>query len=182
MESADVEWIEERIKARHPDVAVPGTDPRNTALSLRPAMTLIQATRTDYPSVTVETSLHDAAALMITTGCTRLPVVDVERRLLGLVTALDLLASSSAQTADTWEVAVRDLMSAPSAVCPPQTTLEAVRDLMRKRREPIVLVAEQDGRLLGAVDVFAVLDAVTAPQHSEGPEPEEVKQVRGEPA
>jgi CBS domain-containing protein len=181
MESADVEWIEERIKARHPDVAALGTDPRNTALSLRPAMTLIQATRTHYPSVEVETSIHDAAALMIATGCAWLPVVDVERRLLGLVTALDLLASSSAPAAGTGEVAVGDLMSAPPAVCPPQTTLEAMRDLMRKRREPIVLVAEQDGRLLGAVDVFAVLDAVTAPQSCEGPEPEEVKQVRGEP-
>jgi CBS domain-containing protein len=59
-------------------------------------MTLIQAMRTDHPSVAAERSLMDAAALMAETGCTLLPVIDAQGCLVGLLTTAGVTPGNAA--------------------------------------------------------------------------------------
>jgi CBS domain-containing protein len=143
-------------------------------------MTLIQAMRSDHPSVEADRSLMHAAALMEEPRCTLLPVIDTQGCLVGVLTALDLIRAYLVGDMDPGSGCVRDVMSVDPVGCPPDSSLDDVRDLMLHQRRTAVPVVQSDGRLLGVVLLLDVVDALTEPRTTTGPESEYVKRVRGE--
>ncbi|AGA90194.1 putative signal-transduction protein containing cAMP-binding and CBS domains [Thioflavicoccus mobilis 8321] len=142
-------------------------------------MTLVQAMQTALPSVQAGDSLTAAAERMRDGGCVALPVVDDQGDVIGTLSVQDLayrLGNAAAPTEDK----VGALIRPDPVCCPPETPLEEVAELISRQRQPAVLVKAPQGPILGMVDIFQILDALTPPQAAAGPVPDYVQRVRGE--
>ena len=130
---------------------------------------------TDLITVSPETPVVDVHRLFVEDEIHGAPVVDDELRVLGVVSALDLLRVV-AERYDDFDVRMRDvtaseaMTSALVAVSPDATAAEIAR-LMRAQRVHRVLVI--DGRdLLGVITTFDLLAALEASEPA--PQPEDV--------
>jgi CBS domain-containing protein len=141
-------------------------------------MTTIQAMQR-APAITApDATLRHAARRMTAAGAALLPVV-AEGRLVGALSALDLLAGMLDAGLDPDQRSVRTLMHPDPPACSPDDSLERVHSLLRRHRLPALPVVESTGRLVGLATLFDIeeaLDATTAA----GPEPSMVRRVRGE--
>jgi CBS domain-containing protein len=135
--------------------------------------------RTDLPVLRPDDTLAEAAERMAAAGVLLLPIADDQDRALGAVTALDVMAHRATGSAASEQVAVRDAAYRQPVSCEPGTALAQVRAQLCAERQIAALVVEPDGRLLGVLDIFDVLQAESAPR-SAGPEPEHVHRVRGD--
>jgi len=142
-------------------------------------MTLVQAMRSDLPSVSASASLAEAAALMEHSGCQTLPVLDDQARLVGAISVTDL-ADRLGRAGDVDLGVVRDAMQVSPLRCAPDASPDEVRRLLSRQRQPAVLVMEDRGTILGAIDVYQVLAMLDASPGAAGPEPDYVQRVRGE--
>jgi IMP dehydrogenase len=93
------------------------------------------------PNQTVAESLADAKRL----GITGFPVVDDERRLLGLVTARDMRVSGHTRVTDAMTPLPRLVTASPSV------GLEQARKLLNERRVEKLPLVDGDGRLAGLI-------------------------------
>ena len=96
---------------------------------------------------------HRIGALVVTRG-------DV---VVGIFTERDVLNRVVAARRDPAATLVRDVMSAPVAVCAPETTCDECRAVMRARRLRHLPVV-QEGRLVGIVSIGDVLEIADAEQ------------------
>lgn len=157
-----------------------GPQVRNgTGVSETPTgVSLVQAMWTHYPIVGVNDCLKDAAALLETSGAVLLPVVD-DGYLVGTLSATDL-AFCLANGGEGHRCTVRDATRPAPPRCTPDATLEQVRALMCQHRQPAVVVTERDGHsVVGVIDAFQVLAALGPVPAAAGPEPDQVRRVRG---
>jgi CBS domain-containing protein len=120
---------------------------------------------TDLLTVTPETPVVDVHRMFVEDEIHGAPVVDDEDRVVGVVSALDLLRVVGEQY-DDFEARMRDIntsdamTSAIVAVSPDATAGEVAR-LMRAQRVHRVLVIENQ-ELLGVLTTFDLLGAIDA--------------------
>jgi len=114
---------------------------RKTAMNNRPVATA-------SPNDTV----LDAAKLMNDLRIGALPVVDADKRVVGMFTERDVLTRVVASERSPRDVLVQDVMSSPVIACGPDTTLDELRHVMLTQRIRHIPVVE-DGRLLGIVSI-----------------------------
>jgi CBS domain-containing protein len=119
-----------------------------------------------HPVTTVapETPVRTAGALLASRGFTAVPVVDGERRLVGIVTEADLAvgrASAEVSRLVTWDehYTVRDVMTPEPLTARPDDDIAAVVAEMLDARVRSMPVLE-DGRLVGIVSRRDVLRLV----------------------
>lgn len=141
-------------------------------------MTLINAMRTDFPVVDPESTVAAAASRFAETGCCSLPVVE-HGHFVGALDSLDVAARATSGELDPARVNVRMLMRRETVSCSPDTTLAEARRLVMRARANTLFVTESDARLVGIIDLLALLAAGEA-SVSAGPEPEWDKRVRGD--
>lgn len=127
----------------------------------------------DVVTVTPETSMLKAGKLMKDRGIRRLPVVDADNRVIGIVSDRDIKAASPSQatTLDVYElhyllseVKIRDVMTPNPVTIRDTDTVESVALLMQEKGFGGVPVVTEDGRLAGIIterDVFSVLVNIT---------------------
>ncbi len=122
------------------------------------------------PVVTVreDQRLGEAAALMLEKGLKRLPVVDGEGRLTGMLSRFDVFRTITAETPD-WKKmrespvavsnvrTVADIMRRDAHAVPPDTPLEEVARLIDDSDIQRVAVVDGEGRLLGLVSDSSLL-------------------------
>jgi len=93
--------------------------------------------------------VDEAAVLMLRGRHSALPVVDEERRLVGVVSEADLLADASARR--TGRVTVGRVMTAPAVAVPVDATVAQARELLVEQGLRTLPVTGADGRLVGVL-------------------------------
>lgn len=134
-------------------------------------------------------SLADAIEMLIGKAHKALPVVDAERRVVGILTDGDLLArlglpSAGAQAALTCEElgreldtlrhsgqTVKDVMVSPAVTLPADALVAEAVKVMTARGIKRLPVVDRKGRLVGIVSRVDVLRALAQPPVAESPEP-----------
>lgn len=125
----------------------------------------------DVLTVAPDTSLAEAAHLLVTHRISGLPVVDAEQRLLGVITEADFLRAmgvpSHHPTHSLWQTlesmfahhteiheptgTVADLMIENVVTVKPEQTLHDVIEVMKQNRIKRVIVCDSERRVLGMV-------------------------------
>lgn len=141
-------------------------------------MNLIQVIRRSPPVTTPEATLTRAARLMAAERAPLLPVV-AQGRLVGTLSALDLVARTLGAGLDAERCTVRGVMRADPPACHPQDSLDSVCEQMHALKLAVLPVVDAGAALVGLVDLFDVEQA-RAVRVAAGPEPDMVRRVRGE--
>lgn len=113
-------------------------------------------------TITADATVLDAARAMNERHVGALVVTRAEK-VVGIFTERDVLNRVVAQERDPAETLVRDVMTAPIAVCTPQTTRAECRAVMKNRRIRHLPVIE-DERLCGIVSIGDILEVEGAEQ------------------
>jgi len=127
----------------------------------------------DVTTVTEDVSMIKAGKIMQQRGVRRLPVVDAEGRLTGIVTERDIKAASpsKATSLDIYEmthllseIKVRDIMTKTPLRITPGDTVERAAAIMRDNKVGGLPVADPEGRVVGIVtdtDIFRLFTLVS---------------------
>ncbi|NEV64796.1 CBS domain-containing protein [Thiorhodococcus minor] len=134
--------------------------------------------RTQFTTLDPDSAIERAIEEMTRAGHWLLPVC-VGSRLVGSLSLRDLVAAISRADGGQGARTVAEAMDRSPLRCGMETSLEDVRSLICSSRQPAICVTSTDDDLVGMIDAFAVIDSLTIPQAFSGPEPEEVRQVRG---
>lgn len=144
---------------------------------------------TDVHSVGAEDSLHIVLDSMLENGLATLPVVDDDRRCVGMIAAVDLLAPTHALDTDLQELAkssqeergdfidvfersglsecqVQDFMSTRVVSASPSTRLPEAAHKMLQHQIHHLVVLDADSRLTGIVSTMDILEAFAEHQPS----------------
>ncbi len=131
----------------------------------------------DVITVTPETSLFKAAKLLKEHDIRRLPVIDEQKRLVGIISDRDVKAASPsrATTLEMYElmyllseIKVRDVMTAAPVSIHPDQTVETVALLMEEKGIGALPVVDDDNVVIGIItdhDIFKVFVAITGVRH-----------------
>ncbi len=101
---------------------------------------------TDVPTISIDTEIKEAAAMMIHNEVTHLPVVDDDKVLLGIVTAWDL---SKSIAEDKHELS--DIMTKDVRYCKNGDSIEYIARQMKKFNISCLPVVDDDFRLEGTI-------------------------------
>ena len=131
---------------------------------------LVKNWMTDEPiTITPETTLPAAHKLMTGSEIRRLPVVDKDNKLVGMVTLGDIRGAeaSSATTLSIWELnhllsllTVAEFMTSPAKTIEQDATLGQAALRMLENRLSGLPVVDENGRLVGIItasDIFAMV-------------------------
>ncbi|NLW80259.1 MAG: CBS domain-containing protein [Desulfovibrionales bacterium] len=134
----------------------------------------------DVPTAAPETPLTSVLEKLIASPLRRVVIVDQDRKILGIVHDWDLLRRFVQQESPdlvsrlmgaltqreavppTLEGSARDVMASNVITAKPETPLAEVIQTLVDRKIKRIVVADDDGRLLGIVDRDAVLKALAA--------------------
>ncbi len=135
-------------------------------------------------TVRPDTPFREIARILVDRRISAVPVVDTERRVLGVVSADDLLTtrpapfhySQRASRVAPGRAAARtaaELMSGPALVIRPETAVARAADLMQTRRVKRLPVVDEQRRLLGIVARSDLLEVYLrpAPESAAGADP-----------
>ena len=132
------------------------------------ARTVADVMRRDLVAVVLETPLHQAARVLLHQRSPGLPVVDSERRVVGVLTELDLMARLGPRRRRPWwrvfvdsdaeaeeyqqavGTVVGDVMRGPTITARPTLTLHSALRLFDAPRLSLIPVVD-DGRLIGTL-------------------------------
>jgi len=106
----------------------------------------------DTQACRAEDSLHRAAQLMWENDCGSVPVVDSDRRVIGMITDRDICMAAFTQRGDLHSHPVSSAMSHQAHSCSPGDSVSVAEHLMREqqiRRIPVV----DDGELVGMLSL-----------------------------
>ena len=132
---------------------------------------------TDVITATPETSMLKVSKMMKEYDIRRVPVVDANQKVVGIVSDRDVkdASPSKATTLDMHElyyllseIKVRDIMTPDPVTVNVRDTVERVALLMQERAIGGVPVVDEDGVLVGIItdhDVFKVLVEITGVRH-----------------
>ncbi|MDL2266575.1 CBS and ACT domain-containing protein [Desulfovibrio sp. OttesenSCG-928-G15] len=127
----------------------------------------------DVITITAETSMMKASRLMKDKKIRRLPVVDEEKRVIGIISDRDVkdASPSKATTLDMHELyyllselKVKDIMTKNPVCAKPGDSVEVVSLILMERGFGGMPVVDDDNKILGIItgdDIFHVLVAIT---------------------
>jgi CBS domain-containing protein len=98
-------------------------------------------------------SLQRAAQFMVDCDCGEIPVVDEERKPIGVITDRDITCRAVAQGRNTAEMTVSDVMSTPVVCVRPEDDLEECCRLMEEKQIRRVPVVDVHGACCGMVSL-----------------------------
>ncbi|MBO9350168.1 MAG: CBS domain-containing protein [Thermomicrobium sp.] len=146
----------------------------------------------DVVAISPETSVGEIARLMWEHAISGVPVIDEQRRVIGIVTEFDLIAREASFNAPLYvpfldaffkvpgtgdETQLRkilatkaaEIMSSPAITIGPEEKIEALATLMYRRRVNPVPVVDEEGRLLGIVSRSDLIWLMTLEERGELP-------------
>lgn len=111
-----------------------------------------------------ETSLAAAAAIMWENDCGALPVVNVEDKVVGMITDRDICFGATTKSRPPSEVSVGEVTTGKVYACGPEDDIHEALKIMQRARVRRLPVVANDGRLEGIVSMNdLVLRAVDQP-------------------
>lgn len=112
----------------------------------------IQSVMTASPTCcSPDTTLRDVARLMADNDCGQIPVVDAQRRPLGVITDRDITIRAVAKGVDAGTATANDYMTAPATMVAQASSLNDVIELMEDQQIRRVLVVDDRGAVAGIV-------------------------------
>jgi CBS domain-containing protein len=112
----------------------------------------IQSVMTANPTCcTPDSTLREVAQLMADKDCGQIPVVDAQRRPLGVITDRDITVRAVAKGVDPATATANDFMTAPATMVTQASSLNDVVDLMEDQQIRRVLVVDDRGAVAGIV-------------------------------
>jgi CBS domain-containing protein len=100
-----------------------------------------------------ETTIAIAGHLMEDNGCGILPVVDLRRRLLGVVTDRDLLLTLANTERHASQLTVLEAMTTDVTTCAPDDDLRFALESMRRRAVRRLPVVDREGHAIGVLSI-----------------------------
>lgn len=98
-----------------------------------------------------ETPLPEVARLMVERDCGEIPVVDQDRKPIGVVTDRDITIRTVAQDRNPLELTAKDCMSSPVMTVTPETSVDECCSAMEERQVRRVPVVDAGGSCCGMV-------------------------------
>ena len=117
-----------------------------------------------------ETSLAGAAALMWEKDCGALPVVNVEDKVVGMITDRDICFGATTKNRLPSEVSVGEVITGKLFACAPEDDIHQALKTMRRERVRRLPVVGDGGRLEGIVSMNDVV--LRAEEQADGKAPE----------
>jgi CBS domain-containing protein len=114
-------------------------------------------------------NVAETTALLWSAGCGALPVVNAERRVVGIVTDRDICIALGTRNRRPSELTVGEVMSNNVAVCHPDDEIHNVLNTMRTRKVRRLPVVSRDGKLEG---MLCASDILLRARHDDGSRPE----------
>jgi CBS domain-containing protein len=100
-----------------------------------------------------ETTIAIAGHLMEDVGCGMLPVVDLRRRLLGVVTDRDLLLALANTDRSARQIMVQEAMNRDVTTCGSDDELSSALQAMRRRAVRRLPVVDREGHVIGVLSI-----------------------------
>ena len=111
----------------------------------------------DAKSCRPDADLASAAKIMWDCDCGVVPVVNEERRVVGMLTDRDICIAAATRTATPAQIQVKDVMSKNTAVCVAEDDVLTVLKTMKERRVRRLPVVDAQGRLAGIISMNDVV-------------------------
>ncbi len=147
--------------------------PEQQRIQEKPARLVGDIVRTQVPTVSLQASLSEVIDAIVSTRLNRAIVIDEEHHVLGLVTDAELvrrlgerpgiitsLMRRAAAVPTTNDVKVADLMLTDVVTTRPEVSVEIAMRVMLAQKHKILPVVDEQGRLVGVVDRFDLLQAI----------------------
>jgi CBS domain-containing protein len=116
-------------------------------------MTVRNLANFDVKPCSPDTDLATAAKIMWDCDCGVVPVINEERKVVGMLTDRDICIAAASRASKPSDVRVRDVMSRDVASCRAGDDVNAVLKTMKDRRVRRLPVLDENGRLAGIVSV-----------------------------
>ena len=140
----------------------------------------VQDIMTENPACCApDATLQAAATLMAENDCGEIPVLDEQRRPVGVVTDRDIACRAVAQGKGP-DTRVQAVMSSPIVTVTPDMSLEDCCDMMEQNQVRRVPVVDESGTCCGMVSQADI--AQNAPDHESARLVRELSQPMAEPA
>jgi CBS domain-containing protein len=110
-----------------------------------------------------ESSLQNVAKLMAEHDCGEIPVLDEQRRPVGVVTDRDIACRAVAQGRDPSQITARDVMSEPVVTVTPEDSVEECCQRMEENQIRRLPVVDEAGACCGMISQADI--ARQAPEH-----------------
>ena len=98
-----------------------------------------------------ETTLRDVARMMMDNDCGQIPVIDQDRRPLGVITDRDIAVRAVAESADPSSATADIYMTSPATTVSAQGSLDECAALMEQHQIRRVVVVDAQGSVAGIV-------------------------------
>lgn len=116
-------------------------------------MTVRDLANFDVKVCSPDTDLASAAKIMWDCDCGVVPVVNEERRVLGMVADRDICIAAATRAAKPSDIQVRDVMSQAVASCKAEDDANIALSIMKQRRVRRLPVLDARGQLAGILSV-----------------------------
>ena len=113
--------------------------------------------KTDVGFCSVEDNLMKTAEVMRHRDCGVVPVIDDERRVVGMLTDRDLCLAVVARNRKASDVKTGDLIKGEAIICAADDKIESALRKMRKNQIKRLAVIGESGELVGIVSVSDIL-------------------------
>jgi len=121
----------------------------------------------EVKSCTADTDLATAATIMWDHDCGVVPVVNDERRVIGMITDRDICIAAATRSTSPSNIRVRDVISGEVYACRPEDDVRTALRIMREQRIRRLPVIDQQERLAG---IISMNDLVARADCRKGPD------------
>ena len=121
--------------------------------------------KTDVGFCSTEDNLKKTAEMMRYRDCGVIPIVDEERRVVGMLTDRDICLAVAARNRKASDVKNKELMSGSVIVCSAEDKLEDALKKMRKHQIKRLAAVGESGELVGILSVADILLSVRKDKH-----------------
>jgi CBS-domain-containing membrane protein len=116
-------------------------------------MTIQEVLTPNVKSCSPDTDLAAAAKIMWDGDCGTVPVVNEERRVIGMITDRDICIAAATRATSPANIRAHEVMSAQVYTCRPEDDVRTALNTMKEQRVRRLPVVDQQQRLLGIVSL-----------------------------
>ena len=117
-----------------------------------------------------DTNLAAAAKMMWDSDCGALPVLNVEGKVLGMITDRDICMAAATKNRPPSQITVWETITPRAFTCRPTEDVHVALDLMKRKQVRRLPVVDEDGILQGMVSVNDIILQAGAAQWKKAPE------------
>lgn len=121
-----------------------------------------------------EATVAEVAKVMAINDCGVVPIVDAQKRVVGVITDRDICLEVATKDRLPSRVPIREIMKRKVFGCGPDEDIHVALDLMRNRKVRRLPVLDENGRLCG---ILSFDDVVLHAEKTSGPEAPELSET-----